>query len=544
MLGYLLFFTKFTSFHQFYPGMCTKNFKIIAVVFSCLLIFINKSHAQQTNCDDTKRPVVFCHGFLGSGDTYANQVMRFTANGYCIDRMFAFDWNSLSVLADNPALLDVFINEILAETGAIQVDLAGHSAGGGLGYNYLSDPARAAKVAHYVHIGSSVNDAPAGPAGEIPTLNIWSVDDEVVAGGAIPGATNVMQTGADHYEVATNAETFEAMYQFFNDDSSPITTGIIPEAEVKVSGRALTFGENSPENGATIQIYETNPETGYRINEDPDYLLITDENGYWGPFDAVPFATYEFLVLGTAPDARPLHYYREGFFRSNSLVYLRTIPPPTSLAGLLLAGLPQDDMQTLMVMFSANQAVISGRDELYAAGIELSTEMWASSDQTTIAFFLYDDGDYVTSEGGLGLFGTFPFLNGVDIFFPTDPPGSINLQLNGHELNIPNWRSGTDGPVVVVFDLVEPEEPPVSIGPPLIDNSISVFPNPFTSELHISIPTKEYATIELYSIKGELLQKAALPSNASILDTADLPNGTYFAKIIQGETVFVEKVVK
>ena len=46
-------------------------------------------------CDSTFNPVVMCHGFLASGDTYAGQVKRFMQNRYCSESTYVFDWNSL-----------------------------------------------------------------------------------------------------------------------------------------------------------------------------------------------------------------------------------------------------------------------------------------------------------------------------------------------------------------------------------------------------------------------------------------------------------------
>ena len=87
---------------------------------------------------------------------------RFASNGHCQDRYFAFDWNSLAA-AGADALLDKFIDSVRNVTGADKVHLVGHSAGGGRGYSYLSDPLRAAKVISYAHVGSNVQTGPAGP---------------------------------------------------------------------------------------------------------------------------------------------------------------------------------------------------------------------------------------------------------------------------------------------------------------------------------------------------------------------------------------------
>ena len=51
-------------------------------------------------CDDSLRPIVFAHGFLASGDTFANHVARFRNNGYCAEQLHVFDWNTLAGAGD------------------------------------------------------------------------------------------------------------------------------------------------------------------------------------------------------------------------------------------------------------------------------------------------------------------------------------------------------------------------------------------------------------------------------------------------------------
>jgi len=430
--------------------------KTLFFLIPLLLIAACKKDDDATDntptCDDSLLPVIMMHGFLGSGDTYANHFMRFTSNGYCADRLFVFDWNSLDANANTTAELDAFIDNVLAQTSATQVNLAGHSAGGGVGYNYLSDPDHAAKVNRYVHIGSSQQSQPAGAEGEVPTLNLYSAADEVVEGGDIPEATNVTLTDADHYEVATNEASFQAIYTFFNDETEPQTTNILPEEKPVISGKVLSLGENTPFSGASVEIYVTDAATGFRINETPDATFTTNGNGEWGPYEAQSGTTYEFYVKSSNPDDRQVHYYREPFVRSNSLVYLRTLPSPSSLAGLALATLPSDDGQSVVAVFSSAKAIVSGRDNLIVNDLTLSTEQYASADQTTIAMFLYEDGDQMTGGGPVGLFGSFPFLNGVDMYFPTIEPATINIKFNGRELNLRNWASASEGVIVAVLD--------------------------------------------------------------------------------------------
>jgi len=115
-------------------------------------------------------------------------------------------------------------------------------------------------------------------------------------GGDIPEATNVALTDADHYEVATNMASFQAIYTFFNDETELQTTDIIPEENPTISGKALSLGENIPLTGASVEIYATDATTGFRISETPDASFTTNSNGEWGPYEAQSGTTYEFFV--------------------------------------------------------------------------------------------------------------------------------------------------------------------------------------------------------------------------------------------------------
>ncbi|MFT6211342.1 MAG: pimeloyl-ACP methyl ester carboxylesterase [Bacteroidia bacterium] len=401
-------------------------------------------------CDTTFNPVVMCHGLLASGDTYASQVKRFTQNNYCGNSTYVFDWNTLGGGSSVDGL-DDFIDDILSSTGAEQVELVGHSAGGGLGYDYLADATRAGKVAHYVHLGSSPQTGSAGPNGEVPTLNIYSPYDAVVDGEDIPGATNVSLDLKDHYEVATSLETFSEMFKFFRGEA-PSSTVIVSDEKRRVCGKVLTLGENEPLIDATVNVYKLNSGTGERLEAQPLVTYMTDGVGDWGSFNAEKDAHYEFEVISANAADRKLHYYREPFLTSDGLVYLRAFPPTTSLAGTLLASLPEDDNQAVVISFTSSQAVINNRDVMTTEGYNLSTAEFASEDNTTIAYFLYDDGNSQTDETEVGLFGFTPFLTGVDVFFPTDQQAIIDLNFNQRELHVPSWPSETEGVTVAVFD--------------------------------------------------------------------------------------------
>jgi triacylglycerol esterase/lipase EstA (alpha/beta hydrolase family) len=77
-------------------------------VFLLLALFVlgNSIIAQNNN---NKLPIVFVHGFLGSGDTYATQFQRFLANGYLPSQLNVFDWNSVGAKNNTINYLDSFI---------------------------------------------------------------------------------------------------------------------------------------------------------------------------------------------------------------------------------------------------------------------------------------------------------------------------------------------------------------------------------------------------------------------------------------------------
>ncbi len=398
-------------------------------------------------------PIVMIHGFLASGDTYASFALRFTSNDYLWKHINVFDWNTLAQSANDVVNLDKLVDAVLQKTGAAQVELIGHSAGGGLGYNYLKDATRAAKVAHYVHIGSSVQTGPAGPVAKpVPTLNLWSDGDKTVQGGDIPNATNVKIPNKDHYQLATSPESFTEIYTFFQG-KKPTTTEISYTKHPCIGGRALSFGENQGAANASIKIYEVNPTTGERLSSVPDHDLTADAQGYWSIVPIEAKKPYEIVVLEAGVGKRAIHYYREGFIHNNGLVYLRTLPPPGSLAGVLLSNLPTNPEQSVLNVFSSSQAMISGRDSLLVDDKLLTTPQIAPASKTMIALFLFDNNKNKVSD--FTVIGTFAllqqFLNGIDQFFDTKLNTPIVVRLNQRSLALHRWKASEDI-LVAVFD--------------------------------------------------------------------------------------------
>ena len=391
-----------------------------------------------TQCDVTKRPVVFIHGFLASGDTYARQIQRFINAGYCADRLFVFDWNSVAGNGKKTdSLLGAFIDNVISHTGSAQIDLVGHSAGGGLGRGYLIDSTGAAKVAHYVHLGSRrwfyeftwfKNDK---------CLNIYSREDKVIgtAAGDVEGATNLDLKDKDHYEVATSEETFEAMYKFLNQDRWPAKTKTNATA-IQISGRAVMLGDNEPVRNGLINVYQVHPKSGKRLSPTPAAILSVNTKGYWGAFAASKKTYYEFELTTDDKKQRTISYFFEPFTQSNRYVYLRGFPQG-NMIGMMLGSLPSQDDQSLIVLYSSNKAMIAGRDSVTVNGIPVSSSILTPATKTIISSFIFDDGDRISSGKAIKQFGAAPFLGGVDISLQVnDKKGNI-IYYNGRKLVLP-----------------------------------------------------------------------------------------------------------
>lgn len=389
-------------------------------------------------------PIIFVHGMLGSGDTWVKPVQQFINQGYPEHYLDVLDWNTLSPQRNSSASqLDSIINHLIKETGKSKVNLVGHSAGGGLVANFLLSDSISEKVNKYIHVGSgNLQKIPT-----VPTLNLYSEDDLIVRGSEIEGVTNVKLQGLDHYEIATDSMAFAEMFRFFHKENpKPFP---IPEAtkKVTISGKVLVMGENSVPENTTLTIYPFNPETGKRLQIEPLSTQTISKDGRWEPVEVESNKYLEFVI--NPENGRAIHFFREPFTVSNHLVYLRTLPT-SGMAAMLFSGLPVNNEESVLVIFSANKATISGRDFLSVNGVELTTPELASPQKTAIAHFIYDDkNDQVSSGDAIPVYGMMPFMNGVDVFLEVDKP--IHLNYQNRTMTIPALPASTSI-LVAVFE--------------------------------------------------------------------------------------------
>jgi pimeloyl-ACP methyl ester carboxylesterase len=400
-----------------------------------LLLFACNIKAQ---CDTSLRPVVFVHGFLASGDTWANAVHYFQQAGYCANRMYAFDWNSVGGNGKrNDSLLHQFIEQILTQTGASQIDLVGHSAGGGLGRNYLKDSLHAKNIAHYVHIGSRKWTSSYTWFPNSKCMNIFSSGDRVAGNtaGAVEGAINLALVEQDHYQVATSDTSIKEMLQFFSGKQIPSKSS--PESrKVVLSGRAVILGENLAMGDAEINIYAIQKKNGQRKKADQPIRLKTDQAGAWGPVTLSAGIPYEMELIPAGANKRIISYFFPRFDFSNPLVYLRGFPEDGRMT-FLLGKIPAVETQSTLVVYSAAQAMVGGRDSVTVNGLPICSPTLTPASKTAITSFLFDDGDAINSGKALKQFSNVPFIGGVDMVLPANAKKGIRMYYNGQQLTLP-----------------------------------------------------------------------------------------------------------
>ncbi len=409
-------------------------------VIGSLLLFVSLSSTAQ--CDVEQRPVIFIHGFLASGDTWSNAVKFFQQAGYCKNRLYAFDWNSVGGNGkQNEQLLSQFIQQIKKETGAVQVDLIGHSAGGGLARSYLKDSNQARNVAHYVHIGSRkwVENFPWFPNERC--LNIFSTEDRVAgtSTGVIEGANNLRLTEEDHYQVATSVKSLTGILNFLAPTKKAANSLLATKKKVEIAGKAVILGDNMPMKNATVTIYPINQKNGRRTRK-PAINLITAENGGWGPVVVEAGIPYEIELLPSDSKKKKISYFFSSFEQDNPLVYLRGFPEGNRMSSLL-GKIPEEENQSALVIYAASAAMVGGRDSVTVNQFPVCSKELTPASKTVITSFIFDDGDGISSGKTLKQFAAAPFIGGLDRLLPAGARMKHQIYYNGKLLIVPAYPS-------------------------------------------------------------------------------------------------------
>jgi pimeloyl-ACP methyl ester carboxylesterase len=426
---------------------------------------------------DNHNPVIFVHGFEGSGAQFESQQMRLTSNGYPQSYIAVFEYNSLlyaSALANSNstaaqeqilfAQMDRLIAHMKAITHRSQVELLAHSLGTRLMQDYLnSSPQRAANVAHYVNIDGATASA---PPGGVPTLALWGTKGPISQppGRRITGAENVDIPDSSHVQTATSPVSFYYFYKFFTG-TAPKTTQIVPhQGLITISGRDVNFPENYGLAGATVELWNINQSTGQRVGTTPIASFLIGRSGHFGPVTVQAGRRYEFAEV--RPGFPTHHFYPEPFLRTDHLVRLLE-SDPLRLAG----GVPDPGSVALVIIrykelwgdqgSQSDIVRINGVSVCNSVTCPLSKEV----NGLFAADFDHDGPDASTTETWPPYNDASPyFISSVDVFAPAQSPptGEVTVTLSDrgggplHMISFPNFPSTTDVVSVQLDDFTQP----------------------------------------------------------------------------------------
>jgi hypothetical protein len=432
-------------------------------------------------------PIIFVHGGAGSGAQFESQAMRFESNFYPHEYIYTLEYDSGSLYdltttpptVNYPLLfqiwgnLDQLIADIQEETGADQVDILGHSLGTMVMQGYLnSSPTRAAKVAHYVNIdGGTATALPGTIVGvPVPTLALWGGKTSPLP-REIVGATNVTIPNQTHVQVATSAESFVEMYKFFTG-FRPLTKYILPQllGPIELAGRAVIFPQNVGVEGASVEIWKVNRNTGARIGKKPAAVYAIGADGNWGPFRAKMGQAYEFDIVREGQSDHP--YYFEPWIRSDYLIRLLTSGPDGGPSAFMDRS---PDHVNLLIgrnkEFWGDQAQSADNDVVKINGVNVvNAAIFPSVPFASIVdyMFVYDkDNDKISHlDTAIPIYAAMTFFTGVDLYVPAASPahGTVSVVVKSRggggktqTINVPNIASSQVRTISVQFnDFVQP----------------------------------------------------------------------------------------
>lgn len=421
-------------------------------------------------------PIVFVHGGAGSAAQYASVAKRFVSNGYPADRIHSYEYDSSSAaaIAAAPAGIEALVDALRAEYGVERVNLVGHSLGTTISTAYLADPARAARIAHYVGIdGRSMPTCGVGD----PNLDCMGIFRGST--GDVGGNNVYLNDTQTHVEAATSAESFAAQYRFFTGEE-PRTTLILPKppGQVLVAGRAVYFPQNSGVDGATLEIWEVEAASGSRKGVEPVATLAIGPSGNWGPVSVNGGQHYEFAL--SRPDSTiEQHLYYQPFLRDDfwirllsslpsSGITLNTVIGPNHAAAVVIRNRewwtvhPGGGKDVLEVGTTSpgrgDQAPVNVLENVISGAI-------GSVGTSAIGIHIHDNpADGVSSLAIIPFFATQAFQTGVDVYMPaTDPADGIITFTNAPRgdtsrlqvVNVPNWASDSHRITVQFNDYVQ-----------------------------------------------------------------------------------------
>ncbi|HKU42916.1 MAG TPA: alpha/beta fold hydrolase [Polyangiales bacterium] len=365
-------------------------------------------------------PIVFVHGFSGSAQQFTSQAMRFVANGYPAERLRAYEHDGAGTgVADFIPGADAVVDEVRAKFGADRVFLIGHSRGTLVSSTYLSDPARAAKVAKYIALdGGGCANIPVPCLAPAQTTNTRA------------GQTHPIP-GQKHVEVATSKESFALQFEFLFGRAPEVLDIVKQQSPVRISGRAVNVPANTGREGTTLSIFELRANSGLRAKDEPLARFEIGADGAWGPVTVDPEAHYEF-VLSSADSPYQHHFYEQPFLRSSAFIRLRSGPSDSTARMHTNTGDHHAAVTVSRMREWTAPDVLEVSTQSASGDAQAVNVLGPATGENRIAIYLHDDAA-TPGESSLALLPWFPeqpFQTGVDIVLPAADPadGTITLR--------------------------------------------------------------------------------------------------------------------
>jgi pimeloyl-ACP methyl ester carboxylesterase len=375
-------------------------------------------------------PIVFVHGYLGSGAQYQDQAMRFASNGLPANRIRAFDYNYVATG------LDQFIDQVRQEFGVQKVNVAAHSLGTMQMFSYLLNGTTAAKVNAYVALDG------------IGALCFYGTRCTSISASSL---------GQTHVEASLSPESFQRQFQHFYG-RAPSTTSITPQSgQIQIGGRALYFQENTPASGTAGELWQINPQTGARVGSSPAATFNIGADGNFGPLNVQAGQPYEIQL--SRSDTGVLHYYYQPWPRSTHLLRLQVIKAGsqiltnTRFSNDHAAGVVLRYREWWRASSHGNQREDLTFSQQSSAGNVAARNILENQTADVVGVHIHDDAasPRQTTLNALNYFSTQAFQTGRDVYMPASgngPNGTMTFSNNPRgdasrrqTINIPNWPS-------------------------------------------------------------------------------------------------------
>lgn len=175
-------------------------------------------------------PIVFVHGYSGSGWNWDTMVSRFVASGYRSSSLYKFDYSSF-INSNTISAIELrnYVNTVRARHGNAKVALVAHSNGGLVSRSYLVNQGGSAATRRFVSLGTPHRGTTSAYACVSPACfemrpgssflralgtrgcdrSLWSSTDGVIlpASNAQCG-TSVRTASVDHLSLLTNTSVY------------------------------------------------------------------------------------------------------------------------------------------------------------------------------------------------------------------------------------------------------------------------------------------------------------------------------------------------